>query len=40
MKLWIPECGVKNDDDNIITIKVIVVLVGKLPVVVYCLFRS
>jgi hypothetical protein len=41
MKLWIPECGMKNDDiDNMMTIKVIVVPVGKLLVVVHCLFRS
>jgi len=41
MKLWTPECGMKNDDiDNMMTIKVIVVPVGKLPVLVYCLFRS
>lgn len=41
MKLWIPECGMKNDDiDNMMTIKVIVVPVGKMCVVVYCLFRS
>jgi hypothetical protein len=31
----------KNDDiDNMMTIKVIVVPVGKLPVDVYCLLRS
>jgi hypothetical protein len=31
----------KNDDiDNMMTMKVIIVPVGKLPVVVYCLFGS
>ena len=41
MKLWIPKYDMNNDDiDNMITLKVIVVPVGKVPVVVCCLFRS